>query len=279
VIDSFPARDLALGGAGGPLDTLPLWLFLHDARRARLVVDLQSTSKLTYLPASCEASGAARVAAFNFGPGPALIVALRESWPQSTESSISREDTELPEASLGSSPSSDWLIAAWEAHPSPWLPTLQTTHKLADSYGKFARGHGSTLSEAIRGIQFAVAEFIVRSVAERVPRRPPLGQFVFAQNNQEWLALRPYLADRLSDVSQIEVAQLGWEPKWLSAGCAAAMAMLHIEQIPSGGTLLTGSSAARVLGTLTPGTPANWRRLLHRLAENQPATMSLRSAI
>lgn len=206
VIDAFPARDLALGGRGGSLDALPLWLLLHDARRARLVVDLRDIVRLTYLPASCEASGASRVATF-----------------------------ELPLDAM----TADANQLAWQQ----------------------------------------VAEEILKTVAQRVPRRPPLGQLVFAQESADSEMLRPRLAEQLADVSHVTVQDLGVPPDWLSAACTAGLAMLHVEQIPAGGILQTGASAARVLGRLTPGTPHNWRRLLKLLAEHQPTTMSLRSAM
>jgi 1,6-anhydro-N-acetylmuramate kinase len=206
VVDAFPARDLALGGRGGPLDGLPLWLWLHDARRARLVVDLRDVVRLTYLPASCEASGASRVATFELNyPGDPV----------------------------------EFDQTAWQQ----------------------------------------VAEDILKAVAERVPRRPPLGQLVFAQESVGSEMLRPRLIEQLADVSHVTVKELGVQPDWLSAACTTGLAMLHVEQIPTGGILQTGASAARVLGRLTPGTPHNWRRLLKLLAEHQPTTMSLRSAM
>ncbi len=63
VVDAFEARDLAQGGMGGPLFALPQWMLLHDAKKPRVLVDLGRTTRITYLPASYEASGASRVAA------------------------------------------------------------------------------------------------------------------------------------------------------------------------------------------------------------------------
>jgi hypothetical protein len=102
---------------------------------------------------------------------------------------------------------------------------------------------------------------------------------VFAQQSAASDPLRPRLAEQLADVSQVGLPELGIQSEWLAAACTAGLAMLHVEQIPTGGMLQTGASAARVLGRLTPGTPQNWRRLLKLLAEHLPTTMSLRSAM
>ncbi|MGB6045005.1 MAG: anhydro-N-acetylmuramic acid kinase, partial [Pirellulales bacterium] len=73
VVDAFPARDLAGGGQGGPITALGLWMVLRDPDQARIFLDLGRTTRLTYLPsstaASSAASSAARVLAFDIGPG------------------------------------------------------------------------------------------------------------------------------------------------------------------------------------------------------------------
>jgi 1,6-anhydro-N-acetylmuramate kinase len=58
VVDAFPARDVAQDGRGRPLDVVPLWLLLHDTFKNRAVVSFGPRTKLTYLPASRDESGA-----------------------------------------------------------------------------------------------------------------------------------------------------------------------------------------------------------------------------
>ena len=73
VLDAFPARDLARGGLGGPLDALPQWLLLRRHDRSRALLDLGRTTRLTYLPADTSERAAAAVRAFKVGPGTALL--------------------------------------------------------------------------------------------------------------------------------------------------------------------------------------------------------------
>ena len=271
IIDAFPARDLALSGRGGPLDSLPLWLLLHNSRRAQLIIDIQDSTHLTYLPASCEASGAARMATFGLGPGLGLLA----NWPtEATTGDRSGKSRSEIESRLAA-----WLISAWNFAELKWSPTSAHLAEMANNFAEFGRLQGATLEEAEQAVCVALVHFLTQNVATRVPRHPPLGQIVFARENFISEGIRPLLSEKLSDVLLTNTEDLGWPSVWLGAACSAALAMLHIEQVPTGGTLQTGSSAARVLGRLTPGTPANWRRLLKHLSDNQPTTMSLRSAI
>jgi hypothetical protein len=60
---------------------------------------------------------------------------------------------------------------------------------------------------------------------------------------------------------------------------AALLGMFHIDQMPANVPTITGASAQRILGRLTPGRPSNWRHLIRAMAQHQPAPMKLRDAI
>jgi 1,6-anhydro-N-acetylmuramate kinase len=68
VIDGFPLRDVAQDGRGRPLAPLPLWMLLHDSRATRVYVEVSRRARLTYLPASRDATGAARTFVVRVGP-------------------------------------------------------------------------------------------------------------------------------------------------------------------------------------------------------------------
>lgn len=61
VIDGFAARDLAQEGRGRPLMPIPNWMLLHDLQKTRVLVEWGRRTRLTYLPASRDTSGAARI--------------------------------------------------------------------------------------------------------------------------------------------------------------------------------------------------------------------------
>ncbi len=61
VLDAFAARDLAQDGLGRPLSPIPHWILLHDLQKNRVLLQIGRSPRLTYLPASRDTSGAARV--------------------------------------------------------------------------------------------------------------------------------------------------------------------------------------------------------------------------
>lgn len=64
IVDAIPARDVAQGGRGEPLDAVPLWLLLHDPRANRLLWQTSPSPRAVYLPASRDESGASQVQLF-----------------------------------------------------------------------------------------------------------------------------------------------------------------------------------------------------------------------
>lgn len=89
---------------------------------------------------------------------------------------------------------------------------------------------------------------------------------------------KPRLRD--SKNSSIEdFADIVGEEINLDALVAAILGMFHIDQMPANVPAITGASAQRILGRLTPGRPSHWRHLIRAMAQHQPAPMKLRDAI
>jgi 1,6-anhydro-N-acetylmuramate kinase len=88
----------------------------------------------------------------------------------------------------------------------------------------------------------------------------------------ELLELSPTLAMQTPET-------LGIAAEALSPASAAVLAMLHIDQTPANLPYLTGASAPRVLGRLTPGSAKSWNRLLRDLAFSRPLVTPLRAAV
>ena len=82
VIDAFAPRDLAQEGRGRPLSPIPTWMLLHDLQKSRVLVRCGRRTQLTWLPASRDASGGARVKCTVVAGGAEQIVqAIAERLP------------------------------------------------------------------------------------------------------------------------------------------------------------------------------------------------------
>jgi 1,6-anhydro-N-acetylmuramate kinase len=111
-----------------------------------------------------------------------------------------------------------------------------------------------------------------------LPAKPPaeiiiLGPTRYSKDFAENLAgLSPQII--LMDWNRLGIARRSLKPD-----SAAILGLLHIDQAPANVTAITGARKSRVLGTLTPGSLANWHRLVQVIAAARPSVISLRSAV
>lgn len=189
VVDGYPARDVAVGGKGCPLDALPLWLLLHSAQKDRLLVWQAEPSHGVFLPASRDESGANRVEVIEFECETEML-----RWARQRSTAGNLHELVLMDGEIS---------AELAAHCESALPRL----------------------ECIAG------------------------------------------------------EAIGIEATALPSACAAILAMLHIDQVPANYPMLTGASAPRVLGRLTPGSASAWHRLLRDLAFTRALITPLRAAV
>ena len=73
--------------------------------------------------------------------------------------------------------------------------------------------------------------------------------------------------------------ELGIPDEALGPACVGVLTQFYLDQVPANSTSITGADAPRLLGSLTPGSPQNWQRLLQRTGGSSTAVRPLRSAI
>lgn len=279
VIDAFAARDLSAGGRGGPVTALPQWMLLHDAKKPRVLVDLGRTTRLTYLPASSEGSGAARVMALEVGPGTQLLDRLTYELTDGQNAIDHGGRFAVQGRSLPP------LIEHWLQSPEltstqlAWQPDGVPVEGFFDEAIRLGVASNWSICDLLCSANSLIAELAARLIRSKIPKIPPLGELLVTGGGKKNGLLLCELAARLPELELTPITVLGIRPELLDATCAAMLALLHLLQSPASGTMITGSSAPRVLGRLTPGSPHNWQRAVKELAANTPAMMSLRSAV
>lgn len=274
VIDHFEQRDIAKGGSAHGLDVLPLWLLLtravdsHSARPT-VVVRLDQMLDLFYLPARRKNRPIPALGWRNGGPGFWLL----EHWqcaprttgempPESRDLAAAmrdaldelEEDAELPHAP------SQW---------KPWADSVaQAMPQLLDS--------SPVLNDAIE--QFWAAR-IEAQIRKHFPENPEPAEVIVLGRG----ARRERLVQRMTNAFPNILVSTELTRSWISgasgAGVAAVLAAMHVDQVCGNLPDQTGATAARVLGRITPGTPANWRMVLGQMEVASRQTMPLREAV
>jgi 1,6-anhydro-N-acetylmuramate kinase len=210
VVDAFAARDLAQDGRGRPLLCIPNWMLLHDLQKTRALVQWGRQLRITYLPGSRDAAGAARVRFFDVE---------------------SPDDLSRSRSALGAEAASDVAVRA------------------------------------------------IDCVMCALPKLPPVNEMIVDGPAELAAALARELARRACDVRVFDAWELGAGRWSLKPAGVALLGLLHLDQIPAGTTAITGARVPRVLGRLTPGSLANWHRLIRELAGARPSVVPLRSAV
>ncbi|MFN6208244.1 MAG: hypothetical protein ACK49R_17590 [Planctomycetota bacterium] len=117
----------------------------------------------------------------------------------------------------------------------------------------------------------------------RKPRKSslPLKEIHYAASDPDAARLACDVAERL----QIQATPLATvettadHPAEAEVVATALLGALFVDQMPANVPLLSGATVQRLLGRITPGTPASWRNLLINMTDSHPPTMKLRDAV
>lgn len=250
VIDALPQRDLEVEGSGQQLDALPIWLVNADrgdrvSSENRSFINLE-TGRVYWLPASDGSDSEL--------PEIQTVVVNELSWLNDISAKLSKGDLEK---FYCQGKQVDAAIASLNPHGPSTERTIQPTPDVVrslvvssverllaawDSFGPLKR------------VIVVGSESMTRCVINRLNQVNP-GLAVMAD---------PLMGSSSNQINSVATAILG---------------VLHVDQMPGNVPALTGAESQRILGRLTPGSPANWRQLIRSMADAQPPTMKLRDAV
>ena len=280
VLDALPARDLVQRGCGGPLAAMGQWLLLgsHEAPFARVLVELEDTVRLTSLPPiSADHAACSLLVAFDIGPGMNLLDRLTESLTGGRESSdvhgtLAVQGRQIPD-----------LLRQWLNHPifaeRKWHRRGIPEDCLLDSIRQGAGDHAWPWQDLLCTATHLVAASIARAVQQHLPRAVPYKELILTGKGRQNGFLLREVRHHLEGMTVATIDAVGVEDDALHPAATALLGLMYIDRIPTGLTTLTGAVIPRVLGRLTPGSPANWHRLVGEMARPDPPKMTLRSAI
>jgi anhydro-N-acetylmuramic acid kinase len=278
ILDAFPARDLALGGQGGPVTAVAEWILLRSQLRHRVLVDLGRTVRMSYLPAASADRAETKVLAFEVGPGMALVDAFAARLSGGEHAfdhggHFAVQGRRIPE-----------LLEHWrrdpffDLPPPRWHPRGVPIERFLSDALHEAVEAGWSVRDLLCSATCFVAETTADAIRRWMPEETPVDEILITGGGQQ----NGFLLRELSRQVQlplIRLADLHVPEQGFEAAAAGVLGLLYIDQTPASQTAISRTATPRLLGRLTPGSPQSWKRLLEACAESGQRLRPLRSAM
>jgi anhydro-N-acetylmuramic acid kinase len=263
VVSDFRARDVAAGGQGVPLAALSDYLLFRHPSEHRALLHLGGIARVVHLPANCRLP---EVVGFEAAPCNALLDALirqltggRESFDQGGKHAVQGKCLEP-------------LLHEWLGHPYLMRrpPKALPRHVFAEAFAVEAVRKTRDVGGSLHDLLCTATHFVARGIGTSLKRFLPAGRTIDhvllsgggVRNGLLWNLLGQQFPNApLARTDEVGVpAQVR---KALSFGMLAALTLDGVAaNLPSA----TGAVGSRLLGSFTPGAPANWARCVTWMA-------------
>lgn len=264
VVSDYRARDLAAGGQGAPLGALADHLLFRHATQGRLLLHLGGIARLVYLPPAARLH---EVLGFEASPCNLLLDALvrqltrgRETFDPGGKHAVQGRCIEP-------------LLQAWLAHPALHRrpPRSMPRHCFGEEFAVAAveqmRQHQCGPLDLLCTATHFVARGITTAVRRFLPVHLPIDHVYLSgggvRNGFLWHLLQQQLAG--TSLSRTDDAGVPAESR--KAVGHGLLAALMIDGVAGNVPGATGAAGSRLLGSVTPGSSANWARCLHWMAQ------------
>jgi anhydro-N-acetylmuramic acid kinase len=261
-VSDFRSRDMAAGGQGIPLSTLVDYLLFRHPGENRVVLHLGNASQVAYLPAG---GRPADVLAFEAGPCNLLLDGLMQ------RSTGGREEYDAGGKNGVQGRCLAPLLDRWLAHPylQRRPPKSLSRQTFGDDFQAQAMQAARPLG-SMYDLICTATHFVVRAITTAwrrfLPPSRPVHRVLLSggaiRNGLLWHLLEQQLAGVPLDKSD----QHGIPAAARRAVESALLAALTVDGVPANLPAATGSAGSRLLGSLTPGSSANWARCLAWMA-------------
>ena len=275
-VSDFRARDVAAGGQGVPLAALADDLLFRHPSENRLLLHLGGLARVVFLPAS---SGRPRdIVGFEAGPCNGLLDALMR------QVTGGRAAYDLGGKHAVQGRCIDALLERWLGHPylRKRPPKSLPRHVFGDEFAHQAVRQARQLRWGLHDLLCTATHFVARGLAQAVRRflpadRPIDRVFLSGGGTRNGLLLH-LLEQQLSGLRPEKTDAAGVPAEARKAMTFGLLAALTLDGVPANVPGATGAAGSRLLGTLTPGSPANWARCLSWMAVHAPRAESANAA-
>lgn len=262
-VSDFRDRDLAAGGQGGPLTSLVDYLLFRHAEENRFLIHLGEVARIVFLRAGGRLQD---VLAFESGPCNRF---LDEFMRQAT---AGRETMDTGGKRAVQGQCLDALLQRWLNHPflQRRPPKCLSRHLFGEEFAYQTLQMAQQMQWSLPDVMCTATHLVADGITYGIRRFVPVGagrtRVLLSgggtRNGFLWHLLERQLTGMV--LERMDQQGIAWEMrKPLASGLLAA---LTLDGVPGSQPAVTGASGARLLGSLTPGAPANWARCLAWMA-------------
>jgi anhydro-N-acetylmuramic acid kinase len=269
-VSDFRARDMAVGGQGVPLVALADYLLFHDPQESRVLIHLGGLTRIIYLPGGGRPQD---VFGFEAGPCNLLLDGLIRHL------TAGREELDAGGKLAVQGHCQDQLLQRWLGHPylqrrpPKSLPRQGGVEELIHQAVQAARQQGWSLHDVLCTATHFVATSVADAVRRFLPESQAIGHLFLSGGGVRNGLLWHLLEQRLAGTPLSKTDELGIPADALKVTGMGLLAALTVDGVPGNIRSATGASGSRLLGSLTPGSTANWARCLAWMA-NQTAPLA-----
>jgi anhydro-N-acetylmuramic acid kinase len=266
-VSDFRARDLAAGGQGVPLAALADYVLFRHPRETRVLLHLGGLARVVYLPAGCRIQ---EVLGFEAGPCNGLLDALmrhltggRESYDPGGRHAVQGKCIEP-------------LLERWMAHPylQRRPPKSLPRHLFGEEFAAGAVQQARQLPCGLHDLLCTGTHFVARGITTALkhflPAAPRVDRVFLSGGGARNGLLWHLLEQQLGGLPLARTDQAGVPAAVRKALSFGLLAALTVDGVPANVPSATGAAGSRLLGSLTPGSSANWSRCLAWMAAQAP---------
>jgi anhydro-N-acetylmuramic acid kinase len=259
-VSDFRTRDLAMGGQGVPLAALPDYLLFSHASETRVLIHLGGLARIVYLPAGGRPQ---EVVGFEVGPCNLLLDGLMRRL------SSGKEEFDPGGRHGVQGRCHERLLQQWLAHPylNRRPPKCVPRQAYLEEFIGQALHFGQTTEASLHDLLCTATHFVSRSVAGSVqrflPSEPRIQRVILSGGGVRNGLLWHSLQQQLAHFELFRSDHVGIPSDGRNALGAGILAALTVDGVPANLPGATGASGSRLLGSITPGSSANWARCLN----------------
>jgi anhydro-N-acetylmuramic acid kinase len=262
-VSDFRARDMAAGGQGVPLAALADYLLFRHLQETVALVHLGGLAHVVYLPRTGRAQD---VIGFEAGPCNVLLDGLmyqltggRETFDAGGKHAVQGRCIEP-------------LLERWLGHPylQRRPPKSLSRQGFGEEFVVQAVQQARQMNWSLHDLLCTATHFVGRAIATALrrflpERRPPQRVLLSGGGVRNGL-LWHLLAQQLPGIPLDRTDRAGVPVDTRKALAFGMLAALAVDGVPANVTSATGATGARLLGSLTPGSSANWARCVAWMA-------------